>query len=102
MTASLKLWSKNQTLVATVNPSEPDQVLIMGIAGPLKGIILAQLIPDPTYPEHGDKPFGILFPPNPLKHGGPLTYEQIRKAFGLTLETIWMKLKDKTQEKWRS
>jgi hypothetical protein len=87
-----KIYSRNKSLVACPSPFNSDQVVIVGLKGPVFGVILAQIVPDPTYPEAGEKPFGVFFPPNEFHKKSLITFEGIRRAFGMTIEQIWTKL----------
>jgi len=87
-----KIFSKNESLVATNSPFNPDQVIIMGLKFPVLGVIVAQIVPDPTYPEHGTQPYGVFFPPNDSIQKNLISFEGIRKAFGLTISQIYHKL----------
>jgi hypothetical protein len=83
------IFSKNNSIVACPSPFDSSHTIIMGLKYPIKGVIIAQIVPDPTYPEFGKKPFGVFFPPNDSLNKSLITFEGIRIAFGMTIEQIF-------------
>jgi len=83
------LYSKNKNIVACPSPFDSSHTIIMGLSFPIKGVIIAQIVPDLTYPEFGTKPFGVFFPPNDSLNKSLITFEGIRAAFGMTIEQIF-------------
>ena len=83
--------------MATNSPFNPEQIVIVGLKDPVMGILIASIIPDPTYPEAGTKPFGVIFPPNEITGRKSLiTFDGIRRAFGLSIEQIFLKLTNRS------
>ncbi len=90
-----KIYSKNGSLVASCSPFDSEQVIIVGIRPPITGILIAQIVPDPSFPLYGEQPFGVFFPPNETLKKSLISFEGIRKAFGLTIGQLFNKLSSK-------
>jgi len=91
-----KIYSKNNSLVAACSPFDSKTVVIIGVKEPLIGILIAAIVPDPTYPMLGKYPYGVFFPPNESTKKALITFEGIRLAFG---KTIWQLYEDLTNQK---
>jgi len=86
------IYSKNKSLVACPSPFTTGQIIIMGLKFPVKGVIVAQMVPDPTYPTFGKQPYGLFFPPNDSLNKTLISFEGIREAFGMPIGMIYQKL----------
>ncbi len=87
-----KIYSTHRSLVAACSPFNSKVVVIVGVKGPVVGILIAAIVPDPTYPKLGKYPYGVFFPPNETGKKSLITFEGIRRAFGMTIWELYEKL----------